>query len=83
MVSSADFMTLEEGLAKGHGEEVDLFAVVASAGPVLPSSSVEPYFAREICLKDVSRIGFIRILTDPEETDTAQDSWMPTSAMTT
>ncbi|CAN6347364.1 unnamed protein product [Urochloa humidicola] len=69
MVSSASFMTLEEGLLQGHGDEVDMFAVVASFGPVMPSYTFEPYIAREICLKDISHIGFLRIVYDPEERD--------------
>ncbi|CAO2193167.1 unnamed protein product [Urochloa humidicola] len=69
MVYTADFTTIEEGLFKAHGEEVDLFAVVASVGPALPSYAFDPYVAREICLKDESRIGFLRIVNDPEEKD--------------
>ena len=57
MVYCAKFVSMEEALAMVNGSIVDVFAVVASVGPLIPTCHREPNVRREICLID-SRLVF-------------------------
>ena len=49
MVYCAKFVSMEEALAMVNGSIVDVFAVVASVGPLIPTCHREPNVRREIC----------------------------------
>ena len=57
MVTTIFFLDLDDALAKPHGSQVQLIAVVASVGPVKSRYSLDLYCTRETCLMD-SRLVF-------------------------
>ena len=57
MVYCTKLVSMEEALGMADGSIVDVFAVVASIGPLIPNCSIEPLVAQEICLK-ASRLVF-------------------------
>lgn len=57
MVCCTKFVSIEEALGMANGSVVDVLAVVASVGPLIPNCSIDPLVTREICLKD-SRLVF-------------------------
>ena len=52
MVYCTKLVSMEEALGMADGSVVDVFAVVASVGPLIPNCSREPLLRREIRLVD-------------------------------
>ena len=52
MVYCTKLVSMEEAIGMADGSVVDVFAVVASVGPLIPNCSREPLLRREICLVD-------------------------------